>query len=127
MKVMMNIEIFFCDTYALIELIRGNKDYKKYINCALITSDLNIMEMYYSFLIDCNKEIADKYFDIWSGFVVQIPREIIKKAMQIKLDYKSEKLSYVDCMGYTFAMENNVAFLTGDEKFKDKNNVEFVK
>ena len=35
-------------------------------------------------------------------------------------------LSYVDCMGYSFAVKNGMKFLTDDIKFKDKESVEFV-
>ena len=53
MKGMTNTEIFFCDTYALIEIVGGNPSYKKYLSSSLITSDYNLMEMYYAFLRDC--------------------------------------------------------------------------
>jgi hypothetical protein len=29
---------FFADTYAIIEIIKGNPNYKKYIHCNLISS-----------------------------------------------------------------------------------------
>jgi len=32
-----------------------------------------------------------------------------------------------DCIGYVIAERNKMRFLTGDEKFKNKKNVEFVK
>jgi len=32
-----------------------------------------------------------------------------------------------DCVGYVLAIRNNLKFLTGDEKFENKKNVEFVK
>lgn len=123
----MNIKVFFCDTYALIELIGGNKNYSKYTSHILITSDYNLMELYYSFLKDYGKEVAEHHFNEWVEFTVKIPREIIKMGMEIKLLNKKEKLSYIDCIGYTFALENKIPFLTGDSKFKNKIGVEFVK
>jgi len=33
----------------------------------------------------------------------------------------------VDCIGYIIAKKSGVQFLTGDEHFKDFENVEFVK
>ena len=127
MKGMMNINVFFCDTYALIELIGGNNSYKQYTSHILITSDFNLMELYYSFLKDYGKERAEKYFNDWEKFTVKIPLYIIKKGMEIKLARKNEKLSYVDCIGYAFALENSILFLTGDSKFENKEGVEFVK
>lgn len=45
-------------------------------------------------------------------------------AMKLKL--KNKNLSYTDCIGYIFAIKNNLKFLTGDKKFNDMPNVEFV-
>lgn len=123
----MNIKILFCDTYAIIEIIGGNRNYKKYTDNILTTSDYNLMELYYSFLRDYGKEIAERYFNEWVDFTVKIPRYVIKRGMEIKLKNKREKLSYVDCIGYAFALENYLLFLTGDSKFKNKKGVEFVK
>ena len=127
MRDMTNIEVFFCDTYALIEIIGGNPNYQKYLTCTLITSEYNLMEMYYAFLRDYNQQIADKYLDRWSKFLIQIPLETMKQAMIFRLVNKKDNLSYVDCMGYIFSQKNEVKFLTGDIKFKDKQGTEFVK
>ncbi|MFH0837614.1 MAG: PIN domain-containing protein [Candidatus Aenigmatarchaeota archaeon] len=120
-------EIFFCDTYALIEIVRGNPNYQRYLNHALITSDYNLMELYYAFIREHDKETADKYFDIWSKFSIHIPRKIIRQAMEFKLANKKDNLSYTDCIGYMFSLQNKIRFLTGDIKFKNIQNVEFVK
>ncbi len=127
MKDMTSIRLFFCDTYALIEIVGGNPNYKKYLKNVLITSDSNLMELYYAFLRDYNKPTADKYFNFWAKYSIQIPRETIKQAMEFKLAHKKENLSYVDCLGYIFSIRNRINFLTGDIKFKDKPGVEFVK
>ena len=58
---------------------------------------------------------------------VSIPDRVIKEAMKLKLKFKDKKLSYVDCIGYVFALELGLKFLTGDNEFKDLVNVEFVK
>jgi len=121
------INVFYCDTYALIEIIGGNERYVIYTDHILITSEYNLMELYYSFLKDYGKDMADLYFDEWNEFTVKIPSFILKKGMEIKLVNKNDRLSYVDCIGYAFALENGIKFLTGDSKFKGKNGVEFVK
>ena len=120
-------EIFFCDTYALVEIALGNSGYAKYLNCILVTSEQNLMELYYAFLRDYDEQKAEKYFQFWSDFVVQIPQQTIKNAMKYKLANKKEKLSYVDCIGYIFSQENEMKFLTGDQKFEGRICVEFVK
>ena len=124
---MMNTDKFFCDTYALIEIIGGNKSYRKYENATLITSEFNLIELYYHFLRSYGKDAAELYFNRWLDLCVQIPHGTIKIGMEIKLANKKEKLSYIDCIGYSFSLQNNVLFLTGDSKFQNKPGVEFVK
>ena len=127
MKDMTNTRIYFCDTYALIEIIGGNKDYQKYENLTIVTSELNLIELYYHFLKNYGKNSAEHYFNHWLGYCVHITHTAIKFGMEIKLANKKEKLSYVDCVGYAFALQNDALFLTGDSKFKNKIGVEFVK
>ena len=74
------VGVFFCDTYALIELVGGNKNYKQYTSHILVTSDFNLMELYYSLLRDYGKEVAEHHFEEWAEFTVKIPRYIIKKS-----------------------------------------------
>ena len=127
MKGMMSIKTFFCDTYTLIEIIKGNKNHIGYTNFILITSELNLMELYYSLLRDFGKTVAEKYFEEWEVSSIRIPTNFIQAAMELKYRYNKEKLSYVDCMGYVYAKTNGFPFLTGDSKFENKEGVEFVK
>lgn len=118
---------FFADTYALVEIVLGNKNYLRFKNAILVTTKLNLMELYYYFLRNFSIELADQYFEIYSEWAVSITDSSIKEGAIFKFQNKKEKLSYVDCTGYFVALENNIKFLTGDEKFKNKPNVEFVK
>lgn len=121
------IKIFLADTYALIELLGGNPYYKPYLNHILITTKFNLIELYYHFLHDYDKETADKYLRLYSDFVVPVSYSCIRSGMHFRLEYKKERLSYVDCIGYAIALELGIKFLTGDEKFENKGNVEFMK
>jgi len=127
MKVMTEIKIFFADTYALIELLGGNLDYKPYLNHILITSQFNLIELYYHFIHDYDRETADKYHKLYSKFIIPISDRSVQFGMEFRLKHKKEKLSYVDCIGYALALELGIKFLTGDQKFENKENVEFVK
>ena len=120
-------ETFVADTYALIEIIKGNPNYKQYLLGELAVTEGALVELYYHCLHDYGEEAADNYLDDYKGSVVPISSECIKNAMKFKLANKKEKLSYVDCIGYALAQEMEVRFLTGDQKFKDRANVEFVK
>lgn len=127
MKDTTEVRIFFADTYALIELLRGNPNYKPYLDCILVISKFNVIELYYHLLCDKGKTIADEELKVYSKLEIPITYNTIKNGMQFKLKHKKEKLSYVDCIGYALAAESGIKFLTGDQKFKNKDNVEFVK
>lgn len=118
-------EVYFADTYALIEIIKGNPHFRGYLN--LVTTLYNLAELYYHCLHDHSPEVADFYLDLYTPFLVPITPTSIQLGMQLKLQYKHEKLSYVDCLGYAVAKELGIPFLTGDQKFNDKENVEFMK
>ena len=118
---------YFLDTYALIEIIKGNKNYQKFLESELFTSIFNLYELYFSLLKDYNEQTAKKFFKQFRNKVLQIRDEHIFEASKFKLQNIKKKLSYADCVGYTMAFNSNLKFLTGDKEFKDKENVEFVK
>ena len=121
--------IYFFDTYALIEIIRGNPAYKPYSKEEFITARLNLMEMYHSLLRLFDEKTAEHYFDFFLPLCVPVSNETIKTAMKLRLEQRKNKslISYVDCIGYFTAIENNVRLLTGEKHFLGLRNVEFVK
>jgi len=118
---------FFADTYALLEIIGGNPHYQKFLSCRLVTSQYNLIELYYALLRDYGENIAKKYYQVYKHFLIQVTDSAIQVGMEFKLEHKKEKLSYVDCLGYALAVELGMKFLTGDMKFESKQYVEFVK
>ena len=118
---------FLADTYALIEIIGGNRSYAPYLNSVLATTKFHLAELYYHLLRFYSFDEATRYFDFYLQFLVPVSFSSIAAAMQFKLEHRNENLSYADCIGYAVAAELGMKFLTGDEKFKDKANVEFVK
>ena len=120
------VTIFF-DTYAFFEILKKNPKYSNFLEkFSIITTRLNLMELYYGMLKNYDSKIADYVYDYLLKSVVDIDDEIIKEAMHFKLQNKGSRLSYIDCVGYITAIKNNVRFLTGDKEFKGLENVEFV-
>ena len=116
---------FFFDTYAFIEIIRGNPAYSNYKDCGAITTLFNIAELNYNLKKLFDKSTADHYTDLYSSFVVEIEISTVKEAMDFKLQNK--KMSMADCIGYTVAKKYGIKILTGDNDFRNLSNVEFVK
>lgn len=119
---------YFFDTYALVEIYKGNPKYEKYkegIN--MVLTKLNLLEYIYFLKKESRKEDIKEIFSRLNRFCVDYDDEILEKAAEMKVKYKKEKLSFVDCIGYGLAKKHNCKFLTGDKNFRNKRNVEFVK
>ncbi len=120
------VSLFF-DTYAFFEIFRNNPSYKRFWGTfSVVTTRLNLMELYYGLLKDYDPKKADFVYNYLLHAVVEIDDATIKEAMQFRFKNKTKNLSYVDCIGYVVAMKHNIKFLTGDRQFKGLPNVEFV-
>ena len=125
---MEELKTFFFDSYALYEIINGNPSYNLYSkDIQIVTTKLNLMELHYGLLRIKGEKEADKYYDYFLQFCVEISDDIIKQANEFRLNNYKRELSYIDCLGYIIAKKRGFKFLTGDEQFKDFDNVEFVK
>ena len=61
---------YFLDTYALIEMIKGNKNYSFYSKAELFTSIFNLYELYYNLLREEGEEIARNYFSKFKSYKI---------------------------------------------------------
>lgn len=119
---------YFFDSYAIVEIILGNENYKKFEDSTIVTSTINLAEVYYFLLREYNERTADYWIKKMNFHLVNIIKlDSVVKASKFRFENKDEQLSYADCLGYILAKELNLEFLTGDIKFKNKKNVEFVK
>ncbi len=118
-------EIFFFDTYAFIEVIRGNINYEKFENALGVTTVFNLAELNYILKKEMSKEKADSYIDAYSIFLIETGLQDVKNAMDFKT--KNREVSIPDAIGYTIAKRLGIKFLTGDQYFENLSGVEFVK
>lgn len=118
---------FFLDTFAIIEIIKGNTRYEKFLDSELFTSLLNLYEMYYNLLKASDEKLSKEKFLEFKEFAVPIEDSHIFLASKFRLANTKLRLSYVDCLGYVIAKEGGMKFLTGDAAFRGLENVEFVK
>lgn len=117
----------FYDTYAILEIIKGNANYKEHLkNIGIATTRLNLMKLYYRLYLIHGIETAEFYYQKYLPFAVEISDSLIKKAVIFRAENRKKDLSYVDCIWYIFAKENKIRFLTGDVQFKNMDNVEFI-
>ncbi|HPS90533.1 MAG TPA: PIN domain-containing protein [Methanothrix sp.] len=121
----------FADTYALIELLKGNPNYEDYSQAYLVATEFNIFELTYALFRDFGRDEAAK--------VVSLMRDKIEVVLTEDSDYLSasefrkstnctgKKLSLVDALGYSYSRKLGIRFLTGDKEFSEMENVEYIK
>src|SRR3989338_10595292 len=118
---------YFLDTYAIVEIIKGNPAFTRYLSEHLFTSIFNLYELYVNILKVDSEESAKREYNRFLEFVTPIKQEHIFYAGKFKITHLKRSISYTDALGYAIAELEHMRFLTGDKEFKDMNNVEFVK
>ena len=122
---------FFADTYAIIEILKGNENYKPYADSDLITTEFNLLEVSYALVRDFGKDGALEMLALIreSVSIVEVEDEDYVEASNYRLNSKKlgKNLSLVDCLGYVVAKRVGIKFLTGDNEFEGVENVEFIK
>ncbi len=122
------VKSFFLDTYAIFEIISGNPGYaflKK--GEGIMTSSLNLMELYHGLLSKVNVSEAERYYDAFLDYTVPFDTFIIKESMKFRFAQRKRKLSYADCVGYIIAKTRGAAFVTGDREFEGMDGVRYIK
>lgn len=119
--------IYFFDTYAIIELIGGSSSYERFEEFRIVTSVLNIGEVYTIFLRNEGKERADKWFENCNFDLLEITPDDIIKAAYFRYINRKKNTSITDAVGYILSLKHNLKFLTGDRQFHNLPSVEFVK
>ncbi len=118
-------ESIFFDTYSFIEVIRGNPKYLEYTSYNPVTTIFNVAELNYALKKEHSKKIADDITSSYRNCVTKLFWEDVISAMDLKTKHRN--LSIPDALGFTVAKRLGMKFLTGDEDFKDFDNVVFVK
>lgn len=117
---------FLFDTYALIEISKGNPNYERYVDKGIIINNFIFAEYCY-YLVKKSVPNKNQKATILENSIIHANPEILKKAMRFRYKNRKKKLSMADCISYIMSLKLGIKFLTGDKEFKDMENVEFVK
>jgi predicted nucleic acid-binding protein len=121
---------FLFDTYALICLVQNRPSYRRFADSIIITTQFNLIELYYSVLGDVGEKAAKTVYMRFKNCVVPVSDDVIFRAMKFRLSKKQDRkcnLSYVDAIAYQCARSLGIPFVTGDKEFEGIAGVEFVK
>ena len=83
-----------------------------------VVSLLVVMETYFILLKKLNEEAAEKALTMLFPLIATPSQTIVKNAMKFRLENEKLGFSYADALGYTYAKEHNMRFLTCDNAFK---------
>ena len=120
-------DVYFFDSYAIVEIINGNPHYLPYKEVVIITTKLNLFEVCYSLLREGKDQELDEFLMYSYNYIIDFDQELIKDAASFRLQYKKKNISMTDCIGYSLAKRLGIKFLTGDREFEPFDKVEFVK
>ncbi|MBI2574599.1 PIN domain-containing protein [Candidatus Woesearchaeota archaeon] len=117
---------YLFDTSAIIEIIRENPKYDRYISEEIITTSLNLGELYYFLLRKEGEKDAELWNNILKESLVDITHQAVIKAMRLRHKNTGRNLSFVDCVSYELARLHGLTFLTADKGFTGLPGVELV-
>ncbi|MBS3075664.1 PIN domain-containing protein [Candidatus Pacearchaeota archaeon] len=121
------METYFFDSYAVMEILKGNKNYDKYKDSDIVLTKLNLFEIYHNILKQFNEELAEEIINKYKVFAIDFDESVIKEAAKFRIQNIKKGISMTDCIGYILAKNIDIRFLTGDKEFEKLDNVEFVK
>jgi len=123
----MSKPIYFFDTYAIIEILKGNKGYEKFKDSQAIISTFNLAELHLHITRIFGAEVTRNSLEEFSNCVAGFEIEDFIEATNFKLKDIKKNFSIPDSIGYAMSKRLGLKFLTGDKNFQDLGNVEFVK
>ncbi len=122
------VEVRRClDTYALVEIAKGNAKFSEYINSNFILTDLTLAEFYSVLLREEGDKVADYWFKKLERYSISASKNILIEAIKFRYSNRKSGISFFDSVGYIFALKNGYYFVTGDKEFENFPNVEFKK
>lgn len=121
----------FADTYALIELLKGNPNYEKYSSAYLIATEFNIFELTYAVFRDYGRDEAAKVVILMRDKIEILPTEdsdyLDASEFRKSANKAGKKISLIDALGYSCSKRLGIKFLTGDREFIEMKNIEYIK
>ena len=114
------------DTTALMQIHDGDARILPHLYEETTTTDLTLAEFYGVVY----RKLGEKTAEHWQKKFITMTRPVglrtLFAAVKLKEDSKKERLSFFDCVGYVYAQEHGMKFLTSDAAFKGKKGVVFV-
>lgn len=122
------VEIAKClDTYALMEIAKGNPKFAEYLNSDFLITEITLAEFYAVLLREYGEQTAEYWFKKLERYAIHVNKNILIEAIKFRHENRKKNISFFDAVGYIFSVKNGYYFVTGDKEFEKFNNVEFRK
>jgi len=115
------------DTYSLVEIHNGNSKFAELLHEDPVITEITFAEFYANLYNKYNEKTADYWQSKLSTFCRSVSMDILIKAVKFRVDNKKKNISFFDCVGYLYALENDINFVTGDKEFQHLEGVMFIK
>ena len=113
----------------MLAFVSGHSAFKKYFeeDDGVLTK-LNLMEVFYRSLQECNLNVASDILRSFSKYLVEFEYDDIIGSMKLRFDLKRKgyDISYADALGYFLSKKMGIRFLTGDKTFRGLSGVKYV-
>ena len=116
----------FLDTYILWEISIGNPKFTGYLREEFVVNDLILAEFYHVLLREFGEAVAQNWVAKFQPYSNAVSFQTMLRAVYWRREYAKRDVSFFDAIGYTYAREHNMLFVTGDKEFKNIDGVEFV-
>ena len=120
-------DLYFFDSYAIIEMIKGNQSYLPYLDAMAVTTKMNILEVVYAMIREERDQLAYEVIKSFYDKTVDLDQNAIFEIAMWRCKQKPKKFSFVDCAGYVLSKRLGIPFVTGDTEFEGEENVIFVR
>lgn len=114
------------DTYALLEMIGNNPKYAGLVDDSTVITDLTLAEFYYILCRRYDVRTADFWQRKFGPYCSPVSQDLLLQSVRFRVENKEKNYSFFDCVGYVFALEHGMQFVTGDRAFKGKPRVLYL-
>ncbi len=115
----------------MVDIFSGNSAFESFLDAPSACTIFNAAEVYFIFQSKGRPDLARRALILAHKSAVELSVNDIEKAMDFRAEFnaknKKNALSYADAIGYIYARENGLEFVTGDDAFKGLKGVRFLK
>ncbi len=119
--------MFCMDTYALVEMTKQSPRYRPYLDAEFVVPESSLAELHALFSKRYNAKTADYWLGKFRPYSRPLTLDIWVEALRHRAAHPGQRLSIIDCLGYTYSQTHGLRFVTGDKEFEGEKGVEFVK